>query len=258
MSTADFSGTARTAAAFRGYVRGVMLPQLGIAAAFEMSKAIAQFGFRSFLRQMPSLRGFVSALRKGYIPDEGFARQMMVLSGFGQEKVAAYHRAHEVAEGYFGEALTAAERGANRVSHAVDVMSGNASFTSLTKQLSSMMATQQAHEYATGLRKLTPEHARAVGRSGRQRRPHRSDARVAEGAHHGRERRGEGDSLRGLAEGRSQGLRAVPRRSSHGRCVNAIQDHDLGRDDALHAQHAGQGARGAEDVLPSSRTRRTS
>jgi hypothetical protein len=50
------------------------------------------FGFKTMLQQMPSLRGFVSALRKGYIPDEGLARQIMVISGFGQEKAASYHR----------------------------------------------------------------------------------------------------------------------------------------------------------------------
>ena len=157
MSTSDFSGTARAAAAFRGYTRGVMLPQLGIAAAFEMSKAVSMFGFRTMMKQMPSLRGFVTAIRKGYIPDEGLARQIQVITGFGNEKVSAYHRMQEIESGYFGHTLTSIESGSNRVSHAVDVMSGNASFTSMTKQLSGMMATQQLSEYAQGLRKLTPK-----------------------------------------------------------------------------------------------------
>ena len=155
MSTADFSKTARAASAFRGYTRAVMLPQLGIAAAFEMNKAIALMGFKSLVQQVPSFRSLLTAVRKGYIPDEGLARDIMAISGFGQEKAAAYFRGQEIEDGFFGQGLTRLEAGANRASHAVDVMSGNSSFTSLTKQLAGMMATQQMHSYASGTKKLT-------------------------------------------------------------------------------------------------------
>jgi hypothetical protein len=154
MSTQDFSYANRTAAAFRAYTRAVMLPQLGIAAAFEMSKAVAMMGFKS-LQQLPSLRSLLIAMRQGYIPDEGLARDIMTITGFGQEKVAAYHRMQEIENGFMGQALTRAELGANVASHAVDVLSGNASITSLTKQLSGMMAVQNMHDYATGRRVLT-------------------------------------------------------------------------------------------------------
>lgn len=155
MSTADFSATNRFAQAFRGYTRGVMLPQLGIASAFEMNKAIAMMGMRTLLQQLPSFRSMLVAIRQGYIPDEGLARDIMTITGFGQEKAASYMRANEIESGFFGQALTRAEAGANKVSHTVDVLSGNASFTSLTKQLSGMMAVQDMHGYAAGGKRLT-------------------------------------------------------------------------------------------------------
>jgi hypothetical protein len=154
MSTQDFSYANRAATALRGYTRGVMLPQLGIAAAFEMNKAIAMMGFKS-LQQLPSFRSMLTAMRQGYIPDEGLARDIMLITGFGQEKAASYMRAQEIENGFFGQALTRAEAGANGVSHAVDVLSGNASFTSLTKQLSGMMAVQNMHDFASGRKVLT-------------------------------------------------------------------------------------------------------
>lgn len=157
MSTADFSTTARTAAAFRGYTRAVMLPQLGIAAAFEMSKAIAMFGFRSMLHHMPSLRGFMTALRKGYIPDVGLARDIQLMTGFGYEKAASYARLTELENGWANRGLTRFEQLANTASHTVDTISGNASFTSLTKQWSAMGAVQNMADFAHGRRKLSPK-----------------------------------------------------------------------------------------------------
>jgi hypothetical protein len=155
MSTQDFSTTNRMATALRGYTRGVMLPQLGIAAAFEMGGAIARVGFTSMLRQMPSLQGLMHAMRQGFIPDQGLARDVMLISGFGQEKAAAYMRAQEIENGFMGQTLSRAEAGANRVSHTVDVLSGNASFTSLTKQWAGMGALQQMADFAHGKRRMT-------------------------------------------------------------------------------------------------------
>lgn len=154
MSTADFSYTNRAAQAFRGYTRGVMLPQLGIASAFEMSKAVALMGFKS-LQQMPSFRSFLVGIRQGYLPDQGLARDIRLITGFGQEKAASYTRAQEIESGFMGQALTRIETGSNKVSHAVDVLSGNASFTSLTKQLSGMMAAQNMADFAHGRSRFT-------------------------------------------------------------------------------------------------------
>lgn len=157
MSQADFSNTARAAAAFRGYTRAVMLPQLGIAAAFEMSKAIAMMGFRSMFVHMPSLRGFFTALRKGHIPDAGLARDIQLMTGFGYEKAASYARKTELENGWAGRGLTRFEQFSNTASHTVDTLSGNASFTSLTKQWSAMGAVQNLSDFAHGRRKLTPK-----------------------------------------------------------------------------------------------------
>jgi hypothetical protein len=156
-STQDFSMTARGAAAFRGYTRAVMLPQLGIAAAFEVFKAVATFGFRSMLRQMPSLRGFATAIRKGYIPDAGLARDIQLMTGFGFEKAMSYARLTELENGWSGRSITRFEQFANTASHAVDNMSGNASITSLTKQWSAMGAVQNLADFAHGRRKLDPK-----------------------------------------------------------------------------------------------------
>lgn len=155
MSTADFSYLARGAAAFRGYTRSVMLPQLGIAAAFEMNKAVALLGARSLLTQLPSFRGFLTAVRQGYIPDEGLARDVMAVTGFGQEMASSYARKGELDNGFAGLALTSFEAASNKVSHSVDVLSGNASFTSATKQMTAKMAAQNLSDFAHGQRKMT-------------------------------------------------------------------------------------------------------
>ena len=157
MSTADFSATNRIAQTMRGYTRSVMLGQLGIAAMFEMKQAVATMGFKTFLKQMPALSSMFTAMRNGFIPDVQLARDIEHMAGFGTEMASGYVRAAEIDDGIFGQLLTRAEHGANVTSHAVDILSGNASFTSLTKQLSGMMAAQRMHDFATGLKTLTPD-----------------------------------------------------------------------------------------------------
>lgn len=164
MSTADFSNTARFAAAFRGYARSTMLGQLGLSAAFEMKQAIGIMGVRAFLQQMPSFASFIGALRRGYLPEQGLARDVMMIGGWGQEKASAYARAREIDEGFAADFLTGAEHRANKVSHAVDIISGNASFTSLTKQISAMMSAQRLHDFASGLKTMKKgDQARLAG-----------------------------------------------------------------------------------------------
>lgn len=152
MSMADHSVPGRAAAAFRGYTRSVMLGQLGITAAFELKQAVGLMGTRALFSQVPTFASFIKALRLGYFPDAGLARDVMIMGGWGQEKASAFARAREVDEGLAMDMLTRFERGANTVSHMTDVISGNASFTSLTKQLSAMMAVQRLHDHATGLK----------------------------------------------------------------------------------------------------------
>lgn len=160
MSMADYSGTARFASAFRGYVRSTLLGQLGLTAAFEMKQAIGMMGMRTFMKQLPSFGHFLSALRNGFVPEPGLARQILQITGHGSEMASGYARAREISEDLPTHLLNGAEHWANKVSHAADIVSGNASFTSVTRQLSAKMSIQYLHD----LRTLTPEvRARLAG-----------------------------------------------------------------------------------------------
>lgn len=164
MSNHDFSTTARTAAALRGYTRSVSLGQLGLTAAFEMKQAIGIMGYRAFATQVPSIGKFFQAMRDGFIPDDMLARDIEHMVGFGSEMSSGYARAQEIEDGFLGQTLTRFESFANKASHATDLMSGNASFTSLTRQLSAKMATQRLTDFATGRKVLEPKmRERLVG-----------------------------------------------------------------------------------------------
>jgi hypothetical protein len=164
MSTQDFSTTARAAAALRSYTRSVSLGQLGLTAAFEMKQAVGLMGFRAFFDQLPAFRSIITALRNGYFPDDTLARDLEHVTGFGSEMSMAYARAQEVDDGFLGQSLNRFEDWSNKASHAADIMSGNASMTSLTRQLSSKMATQRLSDFATGRAELTPKlRERLVG-----------------------------------------------------------------------------------------------
>ena len=154
MSMHSYTGTARIASALRGYSRSVMLGQLGLTAALEVANAAAHMGVRAMLAQMPSFRGFLSAVRRGYIPEPGLARSVMAMSGWGTEMMSSYVRAREISEHAPADLIGRAEHGGNAVSHIADLVSGNASFTSLTRHLSAKMATQRVFDFATGQAKL--------------------------------------------------------------------------------------------------------
>jgi len=154
MSDQAFSLTNRSAGVLRSYTRSVMLPQLGISSFFEMGKAVAMFGFSNMLRQMPSLRGFLRALRQGHLPDDGLAQQVRLMSGFGNEMASRYARGQEIADGFFGQTMSRAENWGNRLSHVTDTISGNASITSMSKQWAAMGSVQEFSNVAHG-RKLT-------------------------------------------------------------------------------------------------------
>ncbi|WKB55964.1 hypothetical protein [Eleftheria terrae] len=157
MSTQDFSTPARMAAAIRGYTRSVMLGQLGLAATFEMMQAVSVMGFRAFVRHVPSLSQFTKALRAGHVPDAKLARDIQHIAGFGNELAMTYMRNAELEPGFMGAALSGFERGAHTVSHAVDILSGNASMTSITRQFAGRMAVQRMHDLAMGLQQVTPK-----------------------------------------------------------------------------------------------------
>lgn len=164
MSTQDFSKAARVAGALRGYTRSVSLGQLGLTAAFEMKQAVGLMGFRAFFDQLPAFRSIITAMRNGYFPDDTLARDLEHVTGFGNEMSMAYARAQEVDDGFLGQSLNRVEDWSNKASHAADIMSGNASMTSLTRQLSSKMASQRLSDFATGRAELTPKlRERLVG-----------------------------------------------------------------------------------------------
>jgi hypothetical protein len=157
MSMADYSGTARLFAAGRAYTRAATLGQLGIPAAFEMSHAIGNMGVRAFLKQLPSFRGFITALRQGFIPDPGLARQILQISGHGAEMAMAYARSREISEDLPAHVLSGAEHWGNRLSHATDTISGNASLTAITRQLSAKMSIQFLHDLGESASRMTPK-----------------------------------------------------------------------------------------------------
>lgn len=150
MSTADYSSTARMANTLRGFTRSAALGQLGLVAAIEMQKAFAMVGFKAMWQSMPSFSGFITALRQGYVPDHRLARDIMDMTGFGSELAHSYVRSHELEAGYADGFISRAEKAANHASHISDIISGNASFTSMTRNMAAQGATRQAFEHANG------------------------------------------------------------------------------------------------------------
>ena len=148
MDTSDFSNSARIAAALRGYTRSATLGQLGLTAAMEMARSVSLMGFRAMWQSAPSFRNFIKALRSGYVPDKQLADDVMAMTGFGTEMASAYARAHELEGGFVGGAISRFEKLSNDLSHASDVLSGNAGFTSVTRNMTAQAAVRDAFRYA--------------------------------------------------------------------------------------------------------------
>ncbi len=167
MSMQHYGVTERSAAAFRGYTRSIMLGQLGFAAGFELMQAAALFGGRAMYATMPSFKGFIEAARTGNVASNQLARDIAHIAGFGNEMAMSYARHLEVDDGFTGRALNRFERGANTASHAVDILSGNASITSMTRNWAGRMYTQRALDWANNpklLEKASPTGLKAKWR----------------------------------------------------------------------------------------------
>lgn len=162
MSTQDYSASARAAHVLRGYTRSVMLGQLGLAAAFEMGNAVALLGFRGFWHHSSVFRNLRKAYLEGNIRDTQLDRDIQVMVGAGNERAMAYAREAELAEGWYDKSFTKIEEGANKLSHGVDLLSGNAGFTSVTKQIASKMAAQRLADYAFGVRALDAAYTKRL------------------------------------------------------------------------------------------------
>lgn len=155
MSTQSFNNVDRFLGATRAYTRSAFLGQLGIAAAFELKNAIGLATVRAFHQQMPAFRELLGSMRSGRIPNEALAQDIEHMAGFGLERAAAYARQHEITEFTYDRGLSQFENVTNKAAHAVDIISGNAYFTSATRQLSAAMFLQKHVNLATGKLSIT-------------------------------------------------------------------------------------------------------
>jgi hypothetical protein len=156
MSMQGYNKIDRFLAAFRSYTRSVFLGQLGVASAFELKNTIGLAGFRAFSDQLPTFRGMIEAFRSGKIANKDLAQAIEAMVGFGQERASAYARQHEVSDFTYDRGLNRFENAANKASHIVDVISGNAHMTSATRQYSSLLMIQKHVNMATGKTSITP------------------------------------------------------------------------------------------------------
>lgn len=136
MSMQHFNKTDRIAGALRAWARSAFLGQLGVAAAFEMTNAMALTGIRAFYNASGGFRGLIHALRTGKVPNKQLQADIERWTGFGQESAMAYARQSEVTDFTYDRGLGRFENWGNKASHVVDIISGNRHFTSMSRQLS--------------------------------------------------------------------------------------------------------------------------
>lgn len=136
--------------AFRGYTRAAMLGQLGIPAFTEMANVVAATSMRALVQHSGGFSGLIRAFRSGHFLERGLMEDIHAMSGFGLENASSYARQNELAEFTYDRGLTRFENGANRASHAVDVMSGNNFITSNSRQLAAVAFTQKHLNVANG------------------------------------------------------------------------------------------------------------
>ncbi len=154
MSQEVFNTTSRMLGAFQAMTRGASLAQLGATSAFELVKSVATFGVRNLIHNLPSLGQFLTAVRQGYVPDKGMARDIMEWTGMGYETASTYFKAKQAGDGALDKFLTGFENVGGAFSHGINALSGNDSITSLTKHISAMSAASQFSRYARGIDKV--------------------------------------------------------------------------------------------------------
>ncbi len=150
MSTQEFSTTARIAAGVRAYTRAASLGQLGFAAALETKQAMALFGTKAMFQHMPSLKETINGLRTGHINNKKFAKDVEAFLGFGHEMSMSYARHAEIEEAWGHRALNGFENFGNKAGHAVDILSGNAGLTAMTRNWSAQAYIQKVTNMAHG------------------------------------------------------------------------------------------------------------
>ena len=157
MSMQTFGGTERGLRAVRSLTRASLLGELGLTAFGELKNAIAISSMHSMTKQMPSLLGFIKSARTGHIANKDLMKDIHSMFGFGLERKMSYARQHELTEFSYDRNLTKFEDMANSASHITDVVSGNAHFTSFTREASAAMEMQKFSDYANGFKELTPQ-----------------------------------------------------------------------------------------------------
>lgn len=169
MSMQQFNKIDRFISAFRAYTRSVFLGQLGVAAAFELKNAIGLAGFRAFMDQAPTFRGFIQAFRSGKVANTELRQAIEAMTGFGQERAAAYARQYEVTDFTYDRGLTQFENWSNKASHVIDIISGNSHMTSATRQYSAILMVQKHSNWARG-RKMSEKEVERLVHQGIDRR----------------------------------------------------------------------------------------
>ncbi|WAW10005.1 hypothetical protein NB640_12420 [Oxalobacter vibrioformis] len=164
MSTQVFSKGARIASAVRAYARSTYLGQLGLPALGELKQAVALGHLKAVWQQSGSFRELLHGLRRGQLPDNQLARDIQNMWGFGNEFSMSYARQNELTDATYDRGLTRLENVTNKVSHAVDKLSGNATITSATRMWSARNFVQDYYNMATGRSSLRESKIkRAVG-----------------------------------------------------------------------------------------------
>ncbi|MDP1870313.1 MAG: hypothetical protein Q8K61_01685 [Gallionella sp.] len=154
MSTQAGGSIDRTMNAIRAWTRSVMLGELGIAAAFELKNAMAMSAYHGAVSQMPSFGKLIAMMRKGIPVDDQLAKDIQHMAGFGNEFAAQYARQHTITDHSYDRGLTRFENLADRAANLVDAVSGNATFTSATRNLAAKMTAQHLYDIAAGKKVL--------------------------------------------------------------------------------------------------------
>lgn len=166
MSFQNYNKGDQVAGIFRAYARSVYLGQLGFTAMGEAFHSAGISTWRAAFQQMPTLRDAVKASLAGHRPSEGLVHDVSQMLGYFNEMVSGHVRQHEVTEFTYDGGLKKWENAANTLSHATDMISGNAFMTTLTRGMAAAGAIQKYVNFARGEMKLDAAWRRRIVGSG--------------------------------------------------------------------------------------------
>lgn len=166
MSTQVFNTANRVRNIIGAYARSTYLGQLGLPALGELKQTAALTSMKALYMHSDGFKGLLSALKSGRLPASELMHEVEKFWGFGQEFQMAYARQHSLTEYTHDRMLTKAENLTNKASHAVDVISGNATTTSFTRQLSAMSFIQDYYHIASGSKQATAAKIKRAAHQG--------------------------------------------------------------------------------------------